>query len=97
MEEGNEEAKWPYYNCAEVFDKYIEAAPQSSVDLPDVIEDVFRDISQQFEFEEYEDLLKEAKQNLPQEQQVPKDVFEGMICEWINLFREEVTSNLISE
>lgn len=61
------------------------------------ISGVFKDISIQFELDDYEDLLTDAKQKLSPEMFASKPDFEKLLCEWINNFRDEVTSSLISE
>ena len=66
-------------------------------DVAAEIDAVFKDISIQFDYEDYEELLNEAKQNLSSEMFVPTKEFEQLLCEWIMAFKEEVSSGLLSE
>ena len=91
------DTQWAKDKCPHIFRKYIKDRKQDQMDLEADIELVFKDLSIEFEFEEYEDLLKEAKQNIPQESIVTKKQFEVFLTEWIMLFKEEVTSTLLTE
>lgn len=92
-----DESKWPYDNCPFIFTKYIKDKKQDTYDVAKEIDFVFKDISIQFDLDDYEDLLKEAKQSLDSEMFVAKKEFEQYLCEWIMMFKEEVSSNFITE
>ena len=61
------------------------------------IDAVFQDIGFLFDLDDYEELLKEAKANLTMEMFVSKDEFEGILTEWIMMFKEEISSSLLTE
>lgn len=91
-----DESKWPHANCPYIFTKYIKDKKQDYYSPLEEIDFVFKDIAIQFDLEDYEDILKDAKQSLSDRQITKKD-FEVLLQEWVMLFKEEVSSNLISE
>ena len=66
-------------------------------DVAGEIDSAFKDISFQFDLDDYEELLKEAKSSLTPEMFVSKEEFEGILTEWILLFKEEISSTLLTE
>lgn len=92
-----DETKWPKDHVKHVFDKHIKDKKQDSYDVAAEINEVFKDIAIQFDLEDYEDLLNDAKKNLPPELFVSTKEFDQMVCEWVMMFKEEVSSTLLSE
>ena len=93
----SEEQQWAYDTCPKIFKKYIANELEDQVDVAKEINQVFKDLGLEFEVYDYDDLLKDAKQNLPQELLISKTEFEDMLWDWILQFKEESTSNIISE
>jgi hypothetical protein len=94
---GIDETKWPHQHVTDLFDKYIKDNQQDTYDVASEIDGVFKDIGLQFELTDYEDLLKDAKQTLSSDMFVTKKEFEDLLCEWIMLFKEEISSSLLTE
>lgn len=94
---GIDETQWPHESVPHIFDKYIKDKKQDTFDVAAEIDEVFKDIGIQFDVDDYEDLLKDAKQNLSSDMFVPRKEFEDLLCEWIMLFKEEVSSTLLTE
>jgi hypothetical protein len=94
---GIDETKWPHQNVTHIFDKYVRDKQQDTYDVASEIDEVFKDIGIQFELNDYEDLLKDAKQTLSSDMFVTKKEFEDLLCEWIMLFKEEISSTLLTE
>jgi len=92
-----DENKWPYDNWIYIFQKYIKDRKQDKYDVLSEVDIVFKDISIQFDLDDYEDLLTDVKQKLTPDTIVSKSDFEILLGEWINIFRDEVTSTIISD
>jgi hypothetical protein len=94
---GIDETQWPHEHVTHIFDKYVNDKQQDTYDVASEIDGVFKDIAIQFELADYEDLLKDAKQTLSSDMFVTKKEFEDLLCEWIMLFKEEISSTLLTE
>ena len=92
-----EEQKWAYEHCPKIFKKYVEKRTEDQIDVASEIDQIFKELGHELEVYDYEDLLKDAKQSLPQEMFVSKAEFEDMLCDWVLQFKEEAASNIISE
>ena len=80
-----------------MFKKYFDKRTEDQVDVASEINQIFKELGHELEVYDYEDLLKNVKQSLPQEMSVSKAEFEDMLCDWILQFKEEAALNIISE
>ena len=80
-----------------MFKKYFDNRTEDQVDVTSEINQIFKELRHELEVYDYEDLLKNVKQSLPQEMFVSKTEFEDLLCDWILQFIEEAALNIISE
>ena len=90
------DSQWAHDNCHHIFQKYITERKEDSVVVVDEITRAFKDISIQFDFDEYEQLLSKEKERFKQDQSISKEEFDALLWQWILMFKKQVTSELIS-
>ena len=88
--------KWAYENCPYIFQKYINEKKDDSIIIVDEIKKAFKDISIQYDFDEYEQLLEGEINRYAKDQTVSKAEFEEILIQWILMFKQKVTSELLS-
>ncbi|CAI2372176.1 unnamed protein product [Moneuplotes crassus] len=89
--------EWAQKNCAHVFQTYVTDKKTDKFDVASQIDAIFADISIQFDLDEYEELLNDAKKALTPEMFLSQKEFEDLLTQWILMFREEITSALLAD